>query len=186
MDDELIVQLYWDRSENAISETDRKYGAYCNSIAYGILQSKEEAEESVNDTYMDAWNSMPPHRPSILATFLGKITRRISIDRWRNLNRAKRGGGEVTLALEELEQCVAGSHDVEKEIEKNELVQAINKFLDTLPIPERRVFLARYWYMDSIADISKRYAISESKVKSTLLRCRNKLREFLEKEGFVL
>lgn len=110
MDDELIVQLYWDRSENAISETDRKYGAYCNSIAYGILQSKEDAEESVNDTYMDAWNSMPPHRPSILATFLGKITRRISIDRWRNLNRAKRGGGEVTLALEELEQCVAGSH----------------------------------------------------------------------------
>ena len=96
MDDELIVKLYWDRSENAISETDRKYGAYCHSIAYGILQSKEDAEESVNDTYMDAWNSMPPHRPSILATFLGKITRRISIDRWRNLNRAN-GAAEKSL-----------------------------------------------------------------------------------------
>ena len=94
MDDELIVKLYWDRSENAISETDRKYGVYCHSIAYGILQSKEDAEECVNDTYMDAWNSMPPHHHSILATFLGKITRRISIDRWRNLNCIKRGGGE--------------------------------------------------------------------------------------------
>ena len=118
MDDELIVQLYWDRSENAISETDRKYGAYCNSIAYGILQSKEDAEESVNDTYMDAWNSMPPHRPSILSTFLGKITRRISIDRWRTMNRIKRGKGEITLALEELEQCIAGGQSPQREIEK--------------------------------------------------------------------
>ena len=185
MDDELIVQLYWDRSENAISETDRKYGAYCNSIAYGILQSKEDAEESVNDTYMDAWYSMPPHRPSILATFLGKITRRISIDRWRNLNRVKRGGGEVTLALEELEQCVAGNHDVEKEIEKKELVQAINRFLDTLPIPERRVFLARYWYMDSIQDIATHFKFSQSKVMSMLFRTRNKLRRQLEKEGYL-
>ena len=150
MDDELIVKLYWDRSEHAISETSQKYGAYCHSIAYGILQSREDAEESVNDTYMDAWNAMPPHRPSILATFLGKITRRISIDRWRSLNRIKRGGGEVTLVLEELEQCIAGGQSPEREIEKKELVQAINRFLDKLPILERRVFLARYWYMESI------------------------------------
>ena len=120
MDDKNIVQLYWERSEQAIVETDSKYGAYCYSIAYNALANNEDAEESVSDTYMAAWNKLPPHRPSILATFLGKITRRISIDRWRNLNRAKRGGGEVTLALEELEQCVAGSHDVEKEIEKTE------------------------------------------------------------------
>ena len=141
MDDELIVQLYWDRSENAISETDRKYGAYCNSIAYGILQSKEDAEESVNDTYMDAWNSMPPHRPSILSTFLGKITRRISIDRWRTMNRIKRGKGEITLALEELEQCIAGGQSPQREIEKRELAEAINRFLDLLPAEQRRVFL---------------------------------------------
>ena len=185
MDDELIVQLYWDRSENAILETDRKYGAYCDSIAYGILQSREDAEESVNDTYMDAWNSMPPHRPSILATFLGKITRRISIDRWRNLNRVKRGGGEVILALEELEQCVAGSQNVELEVEKKELVRSINKFLDTLPVFERRVFLARYWYMDSIQEISTRFQFSQSKVMSMLFRTRKKLRRLLEKEGYL-
>ena len=128
---------------------------------------------------------MPPHRPSILATFLGKITRRISIDRWRNRNRAKRGGGEVTLALEELEQCVAGSHDVEGEIEKQELVQAINRFLDTLPVSERRVFLARYWYLDSIQEIASRFRFSQSKVMSMLLRTRNKLRRQLEKEGYL-
>ena len=185
MDDERIVELYWKRNENAISETATKYGSYLNSISYNILVNSEGAQECVNDTYHDAWNSMPPHRPSILATFLGKITRRISIDRWRNLNRVKRGGGEVTLALEELEQCVAGSHDVEKEIEKKELVQAINRFLDTLPVPERRVFLARYWYMDSIQDIAAHFKFSQSKVMSMLFRTRNKLRRQLEKEGYL-
>ena len=99
MEDERIVQLYWARSSQAIAETDRKYGSYCNSIAYGILQNNEDAEESVSDTYLDAWNAMPPHRPSVLATFLGKITRRIAIDRWRSANRAKRGGGEIVVAL---------------------------------------------------------------------------------------
>ena len=185
MDDELIVQLYWDRSENAISETARKYGAYCNSIAYGILQSKEDAEESVNDTYMDAWNSMPPHRPSILSTFLGKITRRISIDRWRTLNRIKRGGGEITLALEELEQFIAGGQSPQREIEKRELAEAINRFLDLPPAEQRRVFLARYWYMDSIQQIADHFRFSQSMVMSMLCRTRNKLRRQLEKEGYL-
>ena len=185
MDDELIVQLYWDRSENAISETDRKYGAYCISIAYGILQSKEDAEESVNDTYMDAWNSMPPHRPSILATFLGKITRRISIDRWRNLNRVKRGGGEVTLALEELEDCVADNQTVEKAYERKQLALVFNRFMESLSETERRVFLCRYWYLDSISAIANYYGFSESKVTSMLHRTRKKLRAVLEKEGLI-
>ena len=185
MDDELIIQLYWDRSESAISETDRKYGAYCNSIAYGILQNKEDAEESVSDTYMDAWNSMPPHHPSILATFLGKITRRISIDRWRSKTRLKRGGGEIVLALEELEQCIAGGQSPEQEIEQKKLAQAINDFLDELPVQERRVFLARYWYMDSIREIAAHFKFSQSKVLSMLFRTRNKLRQHLEKEGYL-
>lgn len=185
MDDELIVQLYWDRSENAIAETAGKYGIYCYSIAYGILRSQEDAEESVNDTYLDAWNAMPPHRPSILATFLGKITRRISIDRWRSMTRVKRGGGEIALALEELEQCVAGDHSPEKEMGKKELAQAINRFLDTLPIPERRVFLARYWYLEPIGEIAARFAFSQSKVTSMLMRTRRKLRGQLEKEGYL-
>ncbi len=183
MDDELIVQLYWDRSESAISETDRKYGSYCKSIAYNILQNIEDAEESVNDTYMDAWNAMPPHRPSILATFLGKITRRISIDRWRSQTRLKRGGGEITLALEELDECIAGSQNVEKEMERKELAQLINRFLDSLPVPERRVFLSRYLYMDSIKDIAQKFGFSQSKVMSMLHRLRQKLRRHLE-EGY--
>lgn len=185
MDDELIIELYWNRAENAISETESKYGAYCNSIAYGILQSKEDAQESVNDTYLDAWNAMPPHRPYNLATFLGKITRRIAIDRWRSMTRVKRGGGEVTLALDELEQCIAGSQPPEKEIEKKELVQAINRFLDTLPILERRIFLVRYWYMSSIQEIASHWGFSQSKVMSILFRTRNKLRRQLEKEGYL-
>ena len=185
MDDELIVKLYWERSEKAIAETDLKYGSYCTRIAYNILQSKEDAEESVNDTYMDAWNSMPPHRPSILATFLGKITRRIAIDRWRAMNRIKRGGGEVTLALDELEECIAGSQNVEKEIEGKELAQAINRFLDGLPIPERRVFLSRYFFLDSTQEIAERYRFSQSKVISMLYRMRMKLRRQLEKEGYL-
>ena len=185
MDDEMIVQLYWDRSENAITETDRKYGAYCNSIAYGILRDKEDAEESVSDTYLDAWNSMPPHRPSILATFLGKITRRISIDRWRTKNRLKRGGGEVVLALEELEQCIVGGHSPEQEIEDKNLAHTINDFLDELPLQERRVFLARYWYLDSIREIAEDFHFSQSKVMSMLFRIRNKLRNRLEKEGYL-
>ena len=185
MDDELIVKLYWERSASAIELTDLKYGAYCNSIAYNILRSREDAEECVNDTYMDAWNAIPPHRPSILATFLGKITRRISIDRWRAINRIKRGGGEMPLALEELEQCIAGGHSPEQEIERKELVEAINRFLDTLAVPERRVFLARYWYMDSIQEIASHFKFSQSKVMSMLFRTRNKLRRQLEKEGYL-
>ena len=185
MEDEQIVRLYWERSEQAILETDRKYGAYCNSIAYGILQSAEDARESVNDTYWASWRSMPPHCPSILATFLGKITRRISIDRWRRDNRMKRGGGAVTLALEELEQCVAGSDHVEKAVEQKELVQAINSFLDTLPVLERRIFLARYWYLDSMECIASHWGYSRSKVTSMLFRTRKKLRRHLEKEGYL-
>ncbi len=183
MDDELIVQLYWDRSESAISETDRKYGSYCKSIAFNILQNIEDAEESVNDTYMDAWNAMPPHRPSILATFLGKITRRISIDRWRNQTRLKRGGGQIILALEELDECIAGSQNVEKEMERKELAELINFFLDSLPVTERRVFLSRYWYMDSIKDIAQKFGFSQSKVMSMLHRLRKRLRQKLE-EGY--
>ena len=185
MEDERIVQLYWARSSQAIAETDRKYGTYCNSIAYGILQNNEDAEESVSDTYLDAWNAMPPHRPSVLATFLGKITRRIAIDRWRSANRAKRGGGEIVVALEELEQCLAGGQSPEQEIEKKELAQTVNRFLDGLSLWERRVFLARYWYLDSIREIGERFGFSQSKVTSMLFRSRNKLRLQLEKEGYL-
>ena len=184
MEDNRIVDLYWQRNERAISETAAKYGKYLHSISFQILQNAEDAEECVNDSYNDAWQSMPPHRPSILSTFLGKITRRISIDLWRKYSAEKRGGGEVALALDELEECVSGSGDVEAEVERIELQTKLNNFLFALPQIDRQVFMCRYWYMDSISDISKQFTYSESKIKSMLYRTRNKLRAMLEKEGY--
>lgn len=136
MDDKQIVELYWQRNESAIDETASKYGPYCHSIAYNILDNDADAEESVNDTYLDAWNSMPPHRPSILATFLGKITRRISIDRWRKRSAEKRGGGQITVVLDELEECLTDGKSVEQEVEAKILSEVINAFVKSLPDTE--------------------------------------------------
>ena len=184
MNDKNIVDLYFNRDEEAITQTDKKYGRYCYSIAYNILMSREDAEESVSDTYMTAWRAIPPRRPSVLSTFLGKITRHISIDRWRERSAYKRGGGEVTLALEELEDCVAGLQNVEMEYERKELIRAYVKFLDMLPDTERRVFLCRYWYVDSVEAIAEKFGFSQSKVASMLHRTRAKLRAVLAKEGY--
>ena len=184
MDDKSIVDLYFSRNQDAITQTDKKYGRYCYSIAYNILTNKEDAEESVSDTYMTAWRSIPPRRPSVLSTFLGKITRHISIDRWRERSATKRGGGEVPLALEELKDCISGMQDVEMEYERKEILNAYLKFLDALPATERRVFLCRYWYVESIETIADKFDFSESKVKTMLHRTRAKLRKQFAKEGF--
>ena len=184
MDDESIVALYWSRAEAAITETALKYENYLTGIARNILSDREDVRECVNDTYHAAWNSMPPHRPSLLSTFLGKITRRISIDRWRRQNAEKRGGGQLPLALEELEDCVSGSGGVEDEVERRELAELFNDFLNTLPVTERRVFLCRYWYMDPVQSIARQFGFSRSKVTSMLYRTRAKLRAVLEKEGY--
>ena len=184
MEDNRIVDLYWQRNERAISETAAKYGKYLHSISFQILQNAEDAEDCVNDTYNEAWQSMPPHRPSILSTFLGKITRRISIDLWRKNSAEKRGGSEIALALDELEECVAGTDDVETEVERRELQRKLNAFLLRLPRVDRQVFMCRYWYMDSISEIAIQFDYSEIKIKSMLYRTRNKLRAMLEKEGY--
>ena len=184
MDDERIVELYWQRNENAISETAAKYGKYLHDISYRILVNTEDADECVNDTYSRAWDAIPPHRPSILSTFLGKITRRISIDRWRMRNAEKRGGGEIELALDELQNCISDNQSVEEVSEQKEKINKINLFLRSLPDSERRVFLCRYWYLDSISSIARQFGFSESKVKSMLLRTREKLRVQLEKEDY--
>lgn len=184
MPDERIVALYWSRAENAITETDVKYGSYCRSIAYNILYDTQDAEESVNDTYLDAWESMPPHKPTVLSTFLGKITRRISIDRWRYRHAEKRGGGQMPAILDELSDC-ASPFDVESVIEEHEMARLIGAFLDGLPRDERRVFLCRYWYMESVSDIARAYGFTSSKTASMLHRTRSKLRTFLESEGYL-
>lgn len=184
MEDSKIVDLYWERSEQAISETQNKYGNYCFSIARNILPTKEDAQESVNDTYLAAWNTMPPNRPNILSTFLGKLTRRISIDRWRVLSADKRGGGNTALALDELSECIPGGSEPEAEVEAKELSFAIGRFLDTISYTEKQVFLMRYFSLSNIQSISTKLNMSPSKVKSMLFRTRNKLREHLEKEGY--
>lgn len=184
MDDQAIVQLYWNRSEAAIAETDRKYGHYCFSIAHNILNNTEDSQECVSDTYLAAWRAMPPKKPAILSTFLGKITRRLSIDRWRTRTAYKRGGGELPLALEELGDC-AGGETPEAALQRRELALRFNDFLSTLPETERSVFLCRYWYLDSVGKISETFGFSQSKVSTMLHRTRKKLRSVLKKEGYV-
>ncbi len=184
MNDTEIVDLYWKREERAVEETEKKYGGYCYSIAYNVLSNHEDSEESVNDTYIEAWNSIPPHRPLILSSFLGKITRRIAIDKWRSGHAQKRGGGEMSCVLEELEECLFYEDSAEQHLEKQMLSQAINEFLGTLSETERRVFVRRYFYMDSVESVCKRFGYSESKVKSLLFRIRGNLRIYLQKEGF--
>lgn len=184
MEDKSILDLFFERSEQAIVETDRKYGGYCYSIAYNILTSREDSQECVSDTYLAAWNTIPPQRPNFLSAFLGKVTRHISIDRWRKRGAHKRGGGEIILALEELENCV-DTHDTEHDFERKELTRILNRFLAGLPETERNVFLCRYWYLDSIQTISECAGFTQSKVTSMLHRTRGKLRKLLETEGYL-
>ena len=184
MEDQEIVALFWQRNESAIEETSKKYGTYCYGIAYRILKNHEDSEESVNDTYIDAWQSMPPHKPALLSAFLGKITRRIAIDKWRVSRAEKRGCGETSFVLDELEECITSENDVDTEIAKRQLAQTVNAFMKTLSESERKVFVCRYFYMDSLESICRKFGFSEGKVKSMLFRTREKLRVYLQKEGF--
>lgn len=186
MEDKTIVELYWERDENAITETAAKYGRYCYAIAFNILSDAEDAKESVNDAYLNAWNSMPPHRPAFLSTFMGKITRFVSLKKWRERRTQKRGGGNVDLAFEELSDCIPANTMPDAELESKELAKMINAFLDELPVHEQKVFICRYWYFDSVSAISKQFGFSESKVKSMLHRTRKKLRSKLSEEGVII
>jgi len=160
LDDSRILKLYFQRSEDAISATEKKYGAYCLSIARNILPDPEDAREAVNDTYLGAWNAIPPHIPNSLAAFLGRITRRISINKWQAAHTAKRGGGEIPLALEELSECVPSSMDVEQALAGKELTALLNRFVRELPETERKVFVCRYWYLEPVKAIAKRFGFS--------------------------
>lgn len=185
MEDHEIVALYWARSEQAIAETQRKYGAYLMGIALRILGDRRDAEECVSDGCHGAWNAMPPHRPAVLSAFLGKLTRRAAIDRFRMRTAEKRGGGELPLALEELGECVGGGAEIEDELERRELAEAVRRFLAALPETERSVFLSRYWYCESGRDIARRFGFTESKTAAMLHRTRGKLRAALEQEGML-
>lgn len=186
MEDSKIIQLYWDRDESAIPATSEKYGAYCTSIARNILKNEEDTEECVNDTYLNAWNAMPPQKPSVLSAFLGRITRNLSFNRYKLLHTKKRGGGEVPLILSELADCVSGRETVEQELERKELIAAINEFLAALSKEKRQMFVRRYWHAESIGEMAKRFGISEGSVTMTLSRVRKQLKEVLVKKGYGL
>lgn len=186
MEDQKIIDLYWARSQQAISESETKYGAYCRSIARGILDRTEDAEECVNDTWFRAWNAMPPQRPGILSAFFGKLTRNLSLDRWRRERAAKRGGSQVEVALHELEDCLPDRRAPEEHLEAGETAALISAFLRSQPQLDRRLFVRRYFYLESIAVLAQRFRLTESQVKSRLHRTRQKLKTALAKEGIAV
>lgn len=184
MEDNEIVALYWQRDENAIKETEQKYGNYLFKIACNILCNQEDSRECVNDTYFKAWNSIPPHKPVFLAAYLGKITRQQSIDIFRRQNREKRKGSEYAIALSELEECISGGNTTAQTADLHLLTEAIGSYLRSLTPEARNTFVGRYFYMDSLKEVADYYGMSQSKVKSMLYRTRKGLKECLEKEGF--
>ncbi len=186
MKDNEIIELYWERNETAITASAEKYGGYCHTISYNILHSNEDAEECVNDTWFGAWKSLPPQRPNRLSTYLGKITRNLSLDRFKQYNAAKRGNGQTELVLTELEDCIPAETDVEQSVDEMFLVESINQFLYAQSERKRNIFIRRYWYLYPIRDIAQTYGMSESKTASLLFRMRNELKVHLEKEGITL
>ncbi len=192
MQDSDIVKLYWERSELAIAETQNKYEKYLTKIAYNILSDKEDSKESVNDTYLAAWNSIPPHRPEILSTYLGKLTRRISIDIFRKRTRSKRKASEYELSLAELGEDAAAADIADNRFEPEEILDVkllagvINAFLRELPEDARNLFIGRYYFLDPLKDVARYCGMTESKAKSMLFRTRNKLRDYLREEGYYI
>lgn len=184
MPDEEIVQLYWDRDERAIALTENKYQRYLFKIAYQVLADQQDSMESVNDTYLAAWNSIPPHRPKLLSTYLGKLTRRISIDLFRKKNRQKRIGSEYTLSLSELEECLTDHHSIDEHLQGCLLADAVNRFVRNLSGQDRALFIGRYYFMDPLKEVAKYCSMKESAAKSRLFRIRGWLKNYLKEEGF--
>ena len=182
MEDTEIVELYWARNERAIEESDTKYGPLCRSIALRVLESPEDGEECVSDTWLRAWNAMPPQRPTRLGAFLGKITRNLALDRWRREHAEKRYGGETAMALEELGEIVSGK-SLEDEVQSRELDRALDGFLRGLAKRDRDLFLRRYWGMETLENLAKAEGMSRSALHRKLRKLRESLREYLRKEG---
>ena len=186
MEDEKIIELYWQRDEEALKQTNEKYGAFCYCIAQNILKNAEDSEECVNDTWFKTWLVIPPKRPEFFQAFLGKITRNLSLDRYRRSRASKRGAGCMDVIYEELEECIASRETPDGQTDAIVITDALARFLSGISRDARVIFVRRYWYADSVEQIVQRYGMSESKVKSSLMRSRNKLKTFLEKEGIIV
>lgn len=181
--DQEIIQLYWRRDDQAVAETDRKYGRFCHAIAGNILRDVSDAEEVVNDCWWKTWDSIPPQYPDKLPAFLGRITRNLALSRLKGRSAQKRGGGEVLLALDELGECIPSPASPQQEAEARELAEYIDAFLSRLDQQTRNVFLSRYWYFASLEDIAVCSGFSRGKVKTMLFRTRKKLLTYLKEEG---
>lgn len=186
MDDNKIIDLYWARSQQAIEESERKYGPYCHTIARRILEHHEDAEECVNDTWLRAWNAMPPQRPGILSAFFGKLTRNLSLDRWRRNQAAKRGGSQVEVALHELEDCLPDRRTPDERLEAGETAAVISAFLRRQPELDRKLFVRRYFYLEPLAELASQFGMGQGQVKSKLHRMRQRLKQELEREGVAV
>ena len=185
MEDIQIIQLYFDRNQKAITESEKSYGSYCYSIADNILHNQSDSEECLNDTWLRAWNTIPPERPSRLKLFFGKITRNLAFDRYRHSHAEKRGAGEFPAVLDELAECVAGSDDVEQAFDAKLLRKALNTFLKSLPQRERQIFLKRYFYAEPVKTIAQEFHLTANHCTVILKRTRKKLQTYLEQEGFL-
>lgn len=186
MEDQAIIQLFWDWDQEAVAALGQKYGRYCRALAENILKNREDAEECVSDAYLRVWNAVPPERPRVLPAFLGRIVRNLAFNRWQSRTAEKRGGGEISQVLSELSECVSGGEDAAQALDRRELLAAIQDFLDTLPEERRRMFVCRCWYCDSVKDIAARLHTSPASVSMALHRTREKLRAYLLERGFLL
>ncbi|MBR2751712.1 MAG: sigma-70 family RNA polymerase sigma factor [Clostridiales bacterium] len=186
MNDDAIIRLYWNRDESAITETSRKYGNYCFSIAYNILYNNEDSEECVNDTYSRVWNTIPPQKPSVFSAFIGRIVRNISLDRYRKNLAEKRGGNVIPALLDEIGEIASDNPSPEDDVVRNDLAKAINDFLYDLPLEKRVMIVRRYWYADDIKSIALRLGTSENNISTSIRRIRIKLRDYLLARGFEL
>ena len=184
MEDRQIVDLYWARSEVAITETDKKYGRYCHYIAYQILCDDMDAEEIVNDTYLKTWNTVPPNYPDPLKSYVGMISSQLALNRYEEKSAARRGGGKIPLIFHELDECITDEEASADMAESIVLRDLLNRFIWSLPKKTRNIFVRRYWYASSLAEIAEEYGMRESAVAMLMFRTRQKLREFLQKEGF--
>lgn len=185
MEDQDIIQLYWDRNDQAISATGEKYGRYCLSIANNILGSAQDAEECVNDAYLRVWNAIPPQRPRRLPAFLGKITRNLALHRYQQSRAEKRGGGELPLVLEELSGCVPADGSPQQDLDRRELAAALNDFVRALPAEKRWFFVRRYWYAEGVGQIAQARGVSPNRVSKSLERTRKQLKAYLTESPVV-